>query len=114
MLVGSNVRRVAIIGGARIPFARSMGAYARASNQQMLAATLRALVERFELRGEQLGDVGAGAVLKHSRDFNLVREAVLDSGLDPRTPAFDLQRACGTSLDTAISIGLKIACGQIT
>lgn len=113
MLVGSNVRRVAIIGGARIPFARSMGAYARASNQQMLAATLRALVERFELRGEQLGDVGAGAVLKHSRDFNLVREAVLDSGLDPRTPAFDLQRACGTSLDTAISIGLKIACGQI-
>lgn len=113
MLVGSNVRRVAIIGGARIPFARSMGAYARASNQQMLAATLRALVERFELRGKQLGDVGAGAVLKHSRDFNLVREAVLDSGLDPRTPAFDLQRACGTSLDTAISIGLKIACGMI-
>ena len=113
MLVGSSVRRVAIIGGARIPFARSMGAYARASNQQMLAATLRALVERFQLRGEQLGDVGAGAVLKHSRDFNLVREAVLDSGLDPRTPAFDLQRACGTSLDTAISIGLKIACGQI-
>jgi acetyl-CoA C-acetyltransferase len=113
MLVGSNVRRVAIIGGVRIPFARSMGVYARASNQQMLAATLRALVERFQLRGEQLGDVGAGAVLKHSRDFNLVREAVLDSGLDPRTPAFDLQRACGTSLDTAITIGLKIACGQI-
>lgn len=113
MLVGSTVRRVAIIGGVRIPFARSMGAYAQASNQQMLTATLKALVERFGLRGERLGDVGGGAVLKHSRDFNLVRESVLDSGLDPHTPAFDLQRACGTSLDTAITIGLKIATGQI-
>lgn len=113
MLVGSSVRRVAIIGGVRIPFARSMGAYAQASNQQMLTATFKALVERFSLRGELLGDVGGGAVLKHSRDFNLVRESVLDSGLDARTPAFDLQRACGTSLDTAITIGLKIAAGQI-
>ena len=113
MLVGSSVRRVAIVGGIRIPFARSMGVYASASNQQMLSATLRALVQRFDLKGERLGDVGAGAVLKHSRDFNLVRESVLDSGLDPSTPAFDLQRACGTSLDTAITIGLKIACGQI-
>jgi len=90
-----------------------MGAYAQASNQQMLTATFKALVERFGLRGERLGDVGGGAVLKHSRDFNLVREAVLDSGLDAHTPAFDLQRACGTSLDTAITIGLKIAVGQI-
>lgn len=113
MLVGTSVRRVAIVGGIRIPFARSMGVYATASNQQMLSATLRALVQRFDLKGERLGDVGAGAVLKHSRDFNLVRESVLDSGLDPSTPAFDLQRACGTSLDTAITIGLKIACGQI-
>jgi acetyl-CoA C-acetyltransferase len=113
MLVGPTVRRVAILGGVRIPFARSMGAYAQASNQQMLTATLKALVDRYRLRGERLGDVGAGAVLKHSRDFNLVRECVLDSGLDPRTPAFDLQRACGTSLDTAITIGLKIAVGQI-
>ncbi len=113
MLVGSIVRRVAIVGGVRIPFARSMGAYAQASNQQMLTATFKALVERFGLRGEVLGDVGGGAVLKHSRDFNLVRESVLDSGLDARTPAFDLQRACGTSLDTAITIGLKIATGQI-
>lgn len=113
MLVGSTVRRVAVVGGVRIPFARSMGAYARASNQQMLTATLKALVERYGLRGERLGDVGGGAVLKHSRDFNLVREAVLDSGLDAHTPAFDLQRACGTSLDTAITIGLKIAAGQI-
>jgi len=113
MLVGTSVRRVAILGGVRIPFARSMGVYAQFSNQQMLTTTLRALVERFGLRGEQLGDVGAGAVLKHSQDFNLARESALDSGLAPETPAFDLQRACGTSLDTAIVIGLKIAMGQI-
>ena len=113
MLVGSSIRRVAIIGGTRIPFARSMGAYAEASNQEMLTASLKGLVERFNLRGEVLGDVGAGAVLKHSRDFNLTRESVLDSGLAPETPAFDLQRACGTSLDTAIVLGLKIATGQI-
>jgi acetyl-CoA C-acetyltransferase len=113
MLVGSSIRRVAIIGGTRIPFARSMGVYAEASNQEMLSAALKGLVERFNLRGERLGDVGAGAVLKHSKDFNLTRESVLDSGLAPETPAFDLQRACGTSLDTAIVLGLKIATGQI-
>lgn len=113
MLVGSSPRRVAIIGGARIPFARSMGAYAQASNQDMLTASLRAIVDRYDLRGQMLGDVGAGAVLKHSRDFNLTREAVLGSGLAAETPAFDLQRACGTSLETAIILGLKIAAGQI-
>lgn len=113
MLVGSSVRRVAIIGGTRIPFARSMGVYAEASNQAMLTASLKGLVDKFNLRGEVLGDVGAGAVLKHSKDFNLTRESVLDSGLAPETPAFDLQRACGTSLDTAIVLGLKIAMGQI-
>ena len=113
MLVGSSIRRVAIIGGTRIPFARSMGVYAEASNQEMLTASLKGLVDRFNLRGETLGDVGAGAVLKHSRDFNLTRESLLDSGLAPETPGFDLQRACGTSLDTAIVLGLKIAVGQI-
>ncbi|WP_129641862.1 acetyl-CoA C-acetyltransferase [Peristeroidobacter agariperforans] len=113
MLVGSSVRRVAIIGGTRIPFARSMGVYAEASNQEMLTASLKGLVDKFNLRGQVLGDVGAGAVLKHSKDFNLTRESVLDSGLAPETPAFDLQRACGTSLDTAIVLGLKIATGQI-
>ncbi|HMN45461.1 MAG TPA: acetyl-CoA C-acetyltransferase [Povalibacter sp.] len=113
MIVGSSPRRVAIIGGVRIPFARSMGVYAEASNQDMLTATLSGLVERFQLQGQTLGDVGAGAVLKHSRDFNLTREAVLGSGLAPETPAFDLQRACGTSLETAIVLGLKIAAGQI-
>jgi acetyl-CoA C-acetyltransferase len=113
MLVGSAMRRIAIVGSQRIPFARSMGAYAEVGNQEMLTTTLRALVDRYGLRGERLGDVGAGAVLKHSQDFNLTREAALDSGLAPETPAFDLQRACGTSLDTAIVIGLKIAVGQI-
>jgi acetyl-CoA C-acetyltransferase len=113
MLVGSAVRRVAIVGGVRIPFARSMGAYAEASNQEMLTATFKALVDRYSLRGEVLGDVGAGAVLKHSKDFNLTREALLDSGLAAETPGFDLQRACGTGLDTAIVIGMKIALGQI-
>jgi acetyl-CoA C-acetyltransferase len=107
------MRRVAILGGTRIPFARSMGAYAECSNQQMLTATLQALVDRFALAGARLGDVGAGAVLKSSRDFNLTREAVLGTTLDAHTPAFDLQRACGTSLETAILLGLKIASGQI-
>jgi acetyl-CoA C-acetyltransferase len=113
MLVGSAVRRVAIVGGVRIPFARSYSAYSTASNQDMLTATLRAVVERFKLQGERLGDVVAGAVIKHSRDYNLVRESVLSSGLDPHTPGLDMQRACGTSLEAAIDIGNKIALGQI-
>jgi len=113
MHVGNASRRVAIVGGARIPFARSMGAYAEASNQQMLTAALQALADKYRLEGVQLGDVGAGAVLKSARDFNLAREAVLGTTLDAHTPAFDLQRACGTSLETAIVLGLKIATGQI-
>jgi acetyl-CoA C-acetyltransferase len=113
MLVGSTARRVAIVGGVRIPFARSYGNYASASNQDMLTATFRAVVERFRLQGERLGDVAAGAVIKHSKDFNLVRECVLSVGLDPQTPGLDMQRACGTSLEAAITIGNKIALGQI-
>jgi acetyl-CoA C-acetyltransferase len=113
MLVGSVARRVAIVGGVRIPFARSYSVYATASNQDMLTATLRALVERFKLQGERLGDVAAGAVIKHSRDYNLTRESVLSSGLDPHTPGLDMQRACGTSLEAAIDIANKIALGQI-
>src|SRR5262245_22933048 len=113
MLVGSQVRRVAIVGGVRIPFARAHGAYAGAGNQDMLTAALRAVVDRYGLAGARLGDVIAGAVLKHSKDFNLVRECVLSSGLDPQTPGLDIQRACGTSLEAAILIGNKIALGQI-
>ena len=113
MLVGSAVRRVAIIGGVRIPFARSYTAYAKATNQDMLTAAFRAVVERFKLQGERLGDVAAGAVIKHTKDYNLTRESVLSSGLDAQTPGVDLQRACGTSLEAAILIGNKIALGQI-
>ncbi len=113
MLVGSNVRRVAIVGGVRIPFARSHGAYARASNQDMLTAALRGVVDRYGLAGACLGDVIAGAVLKHSQNFNLVRECVLSAGLDPQTPGLDIQRACGTSLEAAILVGNKIALNQM-
>lgn len=113
MLNDGVSRRAAIIGGVRIPFARAHGAYARCSNQDMMTATLRALVERYELAGQRLGDVSLGAVIKHSRDYNLARESVLGSGLAPETPAFDLQRACGTSLSGCVQIANKIALGQI-
>jgi acetyl-CoA C-acetyltransferase len=113
MLVGPAVRRVAILGSVRIPFARSYSAYATVGNQDMLTAAFRGVVERFKLQGERLGDVAAGAVIKHSKDYNLVRESVLGCGLDPHTPGLDLQRACGTSLEAAIAIGNKIALGQI-
>jgi acetyl-CoA C-acetyltransferase len=97
----------------RIPFARAYTAYASATNQDLLTAVLRAVVERFKLQGERLGDVAAGAVIKHTKDYNLVRESVLSSGLDPQTPGLDLQRACGTGLEAALDIGNKIALGQI-
>ena len=106
-------RRAAVVGGNRIPFARSNGAYAHASNQDMLTAALDGLVSRFGLAGERLGEVAAGAVLKHSRDFNLTREAVLGSALAPSTPAYDVQQACGTGLEAAILVANKIALGQI-
>jgi acetyl-CoA C-acetyltransferase len=106
-------RRAAVVGGNRIPFARSNGPYAHASNQDMLTAALDGLVSRFGLAGERLGEVAAGAVLKHSRDFNLTREAVLGSALAPSTPAYDVQQACGTGLEAAILVANKIALGQI-
>jgi acetyl-CoA C-acetyltransferase len=106
-------RRAAIVGGNRIPFARSNSRYAQASNQDMLTAALDGLVARFGLAGERLGEVAAGAVLKHSRDFNLTRETVLGSRLDPHTPSYDVQQACGTGLETAILVANKIALGQI-
>jgi acetyl-CoA C-acetyltransferase len=109
----SAPRRVAILGGNRIPFARANGPYARASNQDMLTAALDGLVARFGLAGERLGEVAAGAVLKHSRDFNLTRECVLGSRLDPHTPAYDVQQACGTGLEAVTLVANKIALGQI-
>jgi acetyl-CoA C-acetyltransferase len=113
MLVGRELRRVAIVGGARIPFARGHGAYAAVGNQEMLTATLKNLVTRFSLQGLTLGEVAAGAVMKHSSQWNLTRESLLDSGLAAETPGLDLQRACGTSLEAAILVGNKIALGQI-
>jgi acetyl-CoA C-acetyltransferase len=106
-------RRVAVLGGIRIPFARQNGPYAKASNQDMFTATLDALVARFGLAGQVIDEVAAGGVLKHSRDFQLTRESVLGSGLDPHTPAYDVQQACGTSLETTILVGNKIALGQL-
>jgi acetyl-CoA C-acetyltransferase len=111
--MNSSVRRVAVLGGIRIPFARQDGPYAKASNQDMLTATLDALVEKFSLQGETLGEVAAGAVLKHSRDFNLTRESVLGTKLAPETPAYDVQQACGTGLEATILVANKIALGQI-
>ena len=109
----AKTRRVAVIGGNRIPFARSNTAYAEASNQQMLTAALDGLVDRFGLYGETAGEFVAGAVVRHSRDFNLAREVVLGSKLSPRTPTYDMQQACGTGLQAVIAVANKIALGQI-
>ena len=111
--MNSKTRRVAVLGGSRIPFARQNGPYAEASNQDMLTAALNALVEKTGIAGETLGEVSAGAVLKHSRDFNLTRECVLGSKLAPETPAYDIQQACGTGLEATILVANKIALGQI-
>lgn len=106
-------RRVAILGGLRIPFCRARTRYAECSNQEMVTAALEAIVERYNLHGQRLGEVALGAVLKKARDWNLAREATLGSSLAPETPAYDLQRACGTSLSAIIQVGHKIALGQI-
>jgi len=105
-------RRVAVLGGNRIPFARADGAYANASNQDMFTAALGGLIDRFNLDGERLDALIGGAVLKHSRDFNLIRECVLGSALSSYTPAFDLQQACGTGLQATISAADGIAAGR--
>jgi acetyl-CoA C-acetyltransferase len=109
----SSVRSAAIVGGNRTPFARQNGPYADASNHDLLSAAIEGLIARFGLQGERAGEVVAGAVLKHSRDFNLTREVVLGSSLDPATPAYDVQMACGTGLETTINVANKIALGQI-
>ncbi|MCT1656139.1 acetyl-CoA C-acetyltransferase [Brevibacterium luteolum] len=106
-------RRAAVLGGNRIPFARSNKQYAHASNQDMLTSALDGLVARYGMAGELLGEVAGGAVLKHSKDINLTREAVLGSALDPHTPAFDIGQACATGLETVVSISHKVMHGQI-
>ena len=109
----TTARRAAVLGGNRIPFARQFGPYAEASNQDMLTSALEGLVARHGLAGERLGEVVAGAVIKHSRDFNLTREAVLGSSLSPTTPAYDITQACGTGLEAAVLVANKIALGQV-
>lgn len=110
---GRPTRQAVIVGGNRIPFARSGGAYTKSSNQDMLTAALDGLIARFGLQDERIGEVAAGAVLKHSRDFNLTREAVLGSALSAETPAYDLQQACATGLETVLGLANKIKLGQI-
>jgi len=109
----AELRKVAIVGSSRIPFARAHTGYAEQGNLSMLGAALGGLVEKFNLKGEPIGEVMAGAVLSHSRDFNLAREASLDAGLSPRTPGTNIQIACGTSLQAALMLGAKIAIGEI-
>jgi acetyl-CoA C-acetyltransferase len=108
-----KIRKVAILGGNRVPFARSNSAYSHVSNQEMLTSALNGLVGRYRLGGELLGEVVAGAVIKHSRDFNLTRESALSTELDPRTPCYDIQQACGTGLQALFAVSNKIALGQI-
>ncbi|MEZ0447156.1 acetyl-CoA C-acetyltransferase [Cellulomonas sp. ICMP 17802] len=108
-----SVRKAYVLGGNRIPFARAGGPYVRASNQDMLTAAIDGLVARYGLQGERIGEVAAGAVLKHSKDFNLTREAVLGSALSAETPAYDVQQACATGLETVVSLSNKIRLGQL-
>jgi acetyl-CoA C-acetyltransferase len=112
-MMGEQIRRIAVIGGSRVPFCRSNTIYADKSNMDMLSATIQGLVDRFGLDGVQLDEVVAGAVTTHSRDWNLAREALLSTSLSPLSPGITLQQACGTSLQAALTIGAKIASGQI-
>ena len=113
MLHDGRAIRVAVVGGSRIPFCRSHSVYRHCSNQDLMVAALDGLVTKLDLKGQTLGEVALGAVIKHSSDWNLARECVIDSGLSLRTPGIDLQRACGTSLEAAILVANKIALGQI-
>jgi acetyl-CoA C-acetyltransferase len=111
--MNDKTRKVAVLGGNRIPFARSNGPYAKASNQDMLTAAIDGLVDRTGIAGERLGEVAGGAVVKLARDINLTRESVLSTRLAPETPAYDVGQACGTGLETAILVANKIALGQV-
>jgi acetyl-CoA C-acetyltransferase len=113
MLHDGRSARVAVIGGLRIPFCRSHSIYTDCSNQDMMTAVLSGIVQKYDLKGQTLGDVALGAVIKHSRDWNLARECVMDSGLSLNTPGVDMQRACGTSIEAAIHVANKISLGQM-
>src|ERR1700743_1537474 len=111
--VVSELRKIAIVGSARIPFCRAYTGYAGEGNLSMLGTALSGLAEKYSLKGEKIDEVMAGAVISHSRDFNPAREALLDAGYSPRTPGTNIQTACGTSLQAALTLGAKIATGEI-
>ncbi len=113
MLHDGQSNRVAVVGGSRIPFCRAHSIYRDCSSQELMAAALMGIVNKFDIKGQTLGEVALGAVIKHSRDWNLARESLIDAGLSPRTPGLDLQRACGTSLEACAIIANKISLGQI-
>ncbi len=113
MLHDGRAIRVAVVGGSRIPFCRSHSVYKNCTNKDLMTAALEGVVSKFDLKGQTLGDVALGAVIKHSKDWNLARESLIEGGLSMRTPGVDLQRACGTSLEAAVMIANKIALGQI-
>jgi len=113
MLNDGHAKKVGVIGGARIPFCRANTAYKNSTNQKMMTASLKAIVKKYNLKDKVLGDVALGAVIKHSSDWNLARECVIDSGLSIKTPGVDMQRACGTGLETIMNIVNKISLGQI-
>lgn len=113
MSMTQETRKVAVVGYNRIPFARHNTAYANASNQEMMIAALNGLIERYHLQGQLLGEVVGGAVIKHTREFNLMRESVMGTALNPATPACDLQQACDTGIESAVYVANKIALGQI-
>jgi acetyl-CoA C-acetyltransferase len=113
MLHDGRAIRVAVVGGSRIPFCRSHSVYKNCTNKDLMTAALEGVVSKFDLKGQTLGDVALGAVIKHSKDWNLARESAIEAGLSLRTPGVDLQRACGTSLEAAVMIANKIALGQI-
>ena len=109
----AELKKIAIVGSARIPFCRAYTGYAEESNLSMLSTAFAGLADKYGLRGEKIDEVMAGAVIAHSRDFNLAREALLDAGFSPRTPGTNVQIACGTSLQAALMLGSKIATGEI-
>ena len=108
-----TLRKVAIVGSARIPFCRAYTGYENESNLSMLSTAIGGLAEKYGLKGQRVGEVMAGSVISHSKDFNLAREALLDAGLSPQTPGTTIQIACGTSLQAALTLGAKIATGEI-
>jgi acetyl-CoA C-acetyltransferase len=108
-----KTRPVYVAGSARIPFQKSMTQYKEVTTQELMTAALEALVIKLHLQGKTLGDSALGALMNSSSNWNLARESILGTSLNPHSPAYTLQRACGTSLEAALQIALKISNYQI-